>query len=207
MRPRIRSRTCTCIGATLKSAGLTSHGDVRQHPHAARRSRQGRHRRRQCIAGGPPAARVRVARRDRRGRLRHRLPRLRPLAGARGGDQGIYAGALAGRSGEQQVSLLSAVALRDLCAGPELVRQRGQAAGALRPSVAAESASLLGRQRHRLHGDAAVPRQHAAPGAPRQWSGRPTSAGCCACSMRCSARSRCCTTRACTTATSRPTTS
>ena len=125
-----------------------------------------RHRCRQCAAGRPSPARIRAARRHRRGWLRHRVPRVRPFAGARRRDQGVPAGRAGGAQRQAAGVAAVGVALRDLRARHELVRQRSQAARALRPSVAAEGAPLLGRQRHRLHGDAAVPWRHAAAAAP-----------------------------------------
>ena len=55
---------------------------------------------------------------------------------------------------------------RNLRDRPALVRQRGAPARPLRPSVAGQGLPLLGRQRHRLHGDAVPAGRDAARHAP-----------------------------------------
>ena len=78
----------------------------------------------------------------------------------------------------------------------------------LQPSRAGSRAPLLESQRHRLHGDAVLPRRRPSMEArQRDARRRPTRPGCAPSSSRSSTRSSGCTARACSTATSRPTTS
>ena len=84
---------------------------------------------------------------------------LRP----QGRAQGIHAG-VAGRARRRHASVVGQVgaAPRDLRGRPEELRQRGAAAGPVRPSVAGQGLPLLGGERHRLHGDAVLRGRHAA---------------------------------------------
>ena len=68
---------------------------------------------------------------------------------------------LAQRVGGTQVLGQVGAAPRNLRGRPEELRQRGAAARPVRPSVAGQGLSLLGSERHGLHGDAVLRRHHA----------------------------------------------
>ena len=112
----------------------------------------------------PPAARRHPSRRIRDSsnarlwRLRHRLPRARSFAAAPGRAQGVHAWR-AGRAGPVRHRR---AALGKLCraipARARFVFQRSAPAGPLQPSRAGARVSVLESERHRLHGDAVLPR-------------------------------------------------
>ena len=68
---------------------------------------------------------------------------------------------LARRGAGQAVAPRSARHRSDLRARPAQLHQRGAAAGVVRPPVAGQGVPLLGGERHRLHGDAALRRADA----------------------------------------------
>ena len=67
-----------------------------------------------------------------------------------------------------QVAVRSERHARDLRGRPAQLRQRGPAAGAVRPPVAGQGLPLLGSERHGLHGDAVLRGPHAASSALRE---------------------------------------
>ena len=132
-----------------------------------------------------------------------------PFARARGRDQGIHAGVAGGARPRAADHACARASFAETFAHrPALLRQRGAAAGALRPPVAGQGVPLLGGQRHRVHGDALPAGHDAARHAPGAWPHPPDEAWLPQ-RHRAAARRRssCCTAKASTTATSRPTTS
>src|SRR5258706_4996178 len=114
------------------------------------------------VAAGYALRRVRDSARARGRRFRRRLSCERLLARAPGRAEGVHAGLArgAGRGAEDHDPLQGS--REDLRDGPALVRQRSTAAREVRPPVAGQGLSLLGRQRDRLHGDALPAGHHAA---------------------------------------------
>ena len=118
------------------------------------------------LARGNARGRVRDPGSDRRRRLRHRLPSLGARAGARGRAEGIHADGHGGARRRRPRHAALAPLRGGLHARVALVRQRGAPAGPVRPSVARQGASLLGGERHRVHGDAVLQGADAAPAPP-----------------------------------------
>ena len=215
---RTANRADSCIACRCSGHGLSADADDADDvgaPTSAATSMPttappvGHHRRPEPCAdprGGHAARRIRGHQDDRRRRLRHRLPRLGPLARPQGRAQGVHAdlAGLSRRPHRHQAALRAAPG--NLRRRHEELHQRSQAAGAVRPSLAAQGLPLLGGERHRLHGHAlprGLDRARHRPGDAQPRPGKPGSS---ACWRRCSTRWRCCTPRRSTTATSRPTT-